>query len=87
MDKNQRARLDWIKLYEEHQDAGYKCSRCGISRPTLRKWLRRYQTSGLDGFKDKSKKPHSFPTAKVRSEIETLILELSCQRKLGAKRL
>ena len=87
MDKNQRARLGWIKLYEEHQDAGYTCRRCGISRPTLRKWLRRYRTSGIDGLKDKSKKPHSSPTAKITSEIETLILELRCQRKLGAKRL
>ena len=53
-----KARLRWIKLYQKTSDAGLVCRRCGISRPTLRKWLRRYEQSGLDGLNDKSKKPH-----------------------------
>lgn len=32
-----RARLNWVNLYEQTQDAGLTCLRCGISRPTLRK--------------------------------------------------
>jgi len=87
MDRDQRARLGWIKLYKEHQDAGFVCRRCGISRPTLRKWLGRYQDSGIDGLKDRSKRPHSFPAAKVTPDIEAQILALRTQRKLGAKRL
>ena len=42
-----RMRLGWVQLYEETQDAGYVCRRCGISRPTLRKWYRRYLENGL----------------------------------------
>ncbi len=87
MDSNQRARLGWIELYEKHQDAGFVCRRCGISRPTLRKWFRRYQACGVDGLKDKSRRPHSSPAAKVTPDIETHILKLRLQRKLGAKRL
>lgn len=87
MDNNQRARLGWVRLFKEHQNAGYVCLRCGISRPTLRKWLRRYQEDGVDGLKDKSKKPKTFPTAKVTPDIEAMILAMRSQRKLGAKRL
>ncbi len=56
-----RARLMWAKLYEEKQDAGYVCRNCGISRPTLRKWFRRYQEFGVDGLKDQSRKPNHLP--------------------------
>ena len=39
-------RLGWIRLYERVGNAGIVCRRCGISRPTLRKWWRRYQAEG-----------------------------------------
>ena len=32
-----KARLGWVKLYQQTGDAGLVCRRCGISRPTLRK--------------------------------------------------
>ena len=41
-----RTRLGWVRLYEEVGNAGVVCRRCGISRPTLRKWWRRYQARG-----------------------------------------
>jgi len=87
MDAKQRSRLQWIQLYEAHKDAGFVCRRCGISRPTLRKWLKRYQEFGVEGLQDKSKRPHSSPTRKVSPKIENQILELRRTRKLGAKRL
>ena len=79
-----KARLRWIKLYQKTGDAGLVCRRCGISRPTLRKWLRRYEEAGLDGLHDKSKKPHRSPNRKVSKEHETIILNLREKRKLGA---
>ena len=51
-----KARLTWVNLYLETNDAGYVCRKCGISRPTLRKWYRRYVTDGEKGLFDKSKK-------------------------------
>jgi hypothetical protein len=31
----------------------------------LRKWFTRYQVYGIEGLKDKSRRLHHFPTAKV----------------------
>lgn len=81
------ARLQWVKLYEEKQDAGYVCRHCGISRPTLRKWVKRYKESGIDGLQDKSKRPHTSPNLKITDNITKLILELRQKRNLGARRI
>ena len=67
MDRQIAARKKWVTLYLETKDAGYVCRKCGISRPTLRKWYRRYLQSGLPGLVSQSKKPHSFPNKKTRA--------------------
>ena len=87
MNKEIRKRLKWIQLYEETQNAGLVCLRCGISRPTLRKWLRRYEDQGLDGLNDVSKRPHNYPNTKVDNQVETWILAFRKKRKLGARRI
>ena len=50
-------RLRWIEAYEATGSAGLVCARFGISRPTLRKWWRRYQESGPDGLAETSRRP------------------------------
>ena len=45
-DREERRRLSWIVAYRERPDAGAVCGRFGISPPTLRKWLRRYEAEG-----------------------------------------
>ena len=87
MKREIQQRLGWVKLYEEYQDAGFVCRRCGISRPTLRKWWRRYQESGLTGLQSLSRRPHSSPNSKVGPGEESLILELRSSRNLGARRI
>lgn len=87
MEKEVRQRLQWVKLYEESGDAGLVCRRCGISRPTLRKWWKRYQVQGIDGLKSQSRRPHSSPSAKIGPDHEKLILELRGERNLGARRI
>ncbi len=87
MNEKQRARFGWITLYEEVKDAGLVCRRCGISRPTLRKWLQRYQEHGIEGLCDQSRRPHSSPSQKVCKESELLILAMRKKRHLGAKRI
>lgn len=82
-----KARLTWVNLYLETKDAGYVCRKCGISRPTLRKWYRRYLETGIDGLNDQSKKPHLSPNQKLNSEVIKLILELRSSRNLGARRI
>jgi len=83
----QRQRLAWIRLYEEVRDAGLVCRRCGISRPTLRKWLQRYQAAGVSGLSSRSRRPHRSPRQRVGQDEVSLILELRRSRRLGIKRL
>ena len=87
MTKEIKQRLQWIKLYDEANDAGLVCRRCGISRPTLRKWYKRYKEKGLDGLQDVSRRPHSSPNTKINNRIEESILKFRKDRKLGARRV
>ena len=87
MDRELKARLKWIKLYELKQDAGYVCRHCGISRPTLRKWIKHYQEFGLEGLNDQSRKPHHSPNKKIDDQIEKWIINFRSQRNLGARRI
>jgi len=62
------------------------CLKCGISRPTLRKWWNRYQECGLKGLEEESRRPKSSPNRKVFADEERLIAELR-KRKLGHRRI
>src|SRR5918993_3594412 len=84
---NAQARLGWVRLYEQLGHAGVVCRRCGISRPTLRKWWRRYRAEGEAGLEMRSRRPHRSPHRKVLEREEALILRLRRERRLGIKRL
>src|SRR5215213_8088475 len=71
------ARLGWVRLYEEVGDAGLVCRRCGISRPTLRKWWRRYQAEGEAGLETRSRRPHH-SYRPIEIQTSKLRLERSC---------
>lgn len=87
MNAEQRKRLTWIRLYEELGNAGVVCRRCGISRPTLRKWLSRYQHGGTEALSDESRKPDRSPFRKVFAQQEKIILAMREERYLGARRI
>ncbi|MFI5323202.1 MAG: IS481 family transposase [Thermodesulfobacteriota bacterium] len=87
MNKEIKQRFVWVKLYLETGNAGLVCRRCGISRHTLRKWVRRYKEAGIEGLKDLSRRPKHSPKTKVFEREEELILTLRKRRKLGARRL
>jgi transposase len=85
MDANQRKRLRWVLLFEKYGNAGVVCLKCGVSRPTLRKWLRRYHRSGIDGLADESRRPCNSPGRKITPDLEALILRIRRGRKSGVK--
>jgi transposase InsO family protein len=87
MDRNVHARLKWVRLYQKTMNAGYVCLHCGISRPTLRKWVQRYNTSGYNGLFDRSRRPKHSPCRKVNKLEEMRILDLRVKRNLGARRI
>ncbi len=82
-----RTRLAWVQLYQSDNDAGLVCRRCGVSRPTLRKWWRRFQADGETGLHEHNRRPHKTPPPKISELHEKLILELRRKRNLGAKRI
>lgn len=87
MNREIQQRLHWVKLYEEFGDAGLVCRRCGISRPTLRKWWRRYVAQGIVGLESHSRRPKRSPSTKTGPNEVALILELHSLRNLGARRI
>jgi transposase InsO family protein len=72
---------------ESIKNAGIVCRKCGISRPTLRKWLKRYANEGISGLEDQSHLPKGNLTRKVFKNQEKLILDLRLNRKLGVRRI
>jgi transposase InsO family protein len=87
MEQKVKMRLGWVQMYQQTKNAGFVCRRCGISRPTLRKWIRRYQEFGLEGLVDQSRRPKTCQPKKVFQQQKQWILELRQTRKLGARRL
>ena len=87
MTPEQKKRLGWIRLYQQIGNAGVVCRWCGISHPTLRKWLRRYESGGIAALQDQSCRPQHSPARKVSATHEELILSLRRERKLGARRI
>jgi transposase InsO family protein len=52
--------------------AGY-CRAQNISRQTYYKWKRRFELEGLDGLRDRSRRPHSIPIATPVEVEETIV--------------
>jgi len=87
MDREIRQRLKWVQMYEATGNAGLTCRRCGISRPTLRKWWKRYQAEGTNGLKSQSRRPHHSPGRRIHQKQEEWILKMRTERKLGVRRI
>lgn len=77
----------WISLYKETKDAGLVCRRCGISRPTLRKWVRRYEKFGENGLINLSRRPHKSPKRVITEEMKGWIIRLRKEENLGVRRI
>jgi len=87
VDKQIRIRLGWVQLYLKTGNAGLTCRRCGISRPTLRLWTRRYEKERIDGLRSRNKRPKQSPNQKRTPELEERIVKLRKKRNIGARRI
>lgn len=81
-----KARLESVKLYEATKNAGFVCRRCGISRPTLPKWWRRFLKIGETGLIEISRRSHHSPNRKVLDKEITWISDLR-KRRLGSRQI
>src|SRR5215471_10887039 len=71
-----RKRLRWVQLFESLKNYTQVCLKCGISRPTLRKWVSRYREQGVDGLIGKSKRPLTSPATRITNREREWIAEL-----------
>jgi transposase-like protein len=56
------ARLEFVMLASvEGANVRHLCRRLGISPTTGYKWLERWQTAGIAGLLEQSRRPHSSP--------------------------
>jgi transposase len=81
-----RKRLRWVELFLRLENHSVVCLKCGISRPTLRKWLRRYREKGVAGLSARSRRPKFSPAIKVLDQHRNWIGELR-KRNLGSRRI
>jgi transposase InsO family protein len=86
MDSDVRKRLRWVKLFEELKSRTQVCLKCGISRPTLRKWVNRYRERGVEGLQSESRRPSTSPAARISEREREWIVELRA-RGLGSRRI
>lgn len=80
-----------FNLIHEHERTAESviniCRKYGISRKTYYKWKNRYFIQGIDGLKDRSRRPHTIRNGKVTPEIEQVILSLRLESRFGTARI
>jgi transposase InsO family protein len=59
----------------------------GISRPTVYKWIERYERSGIEGLKDQSRAPKARPRRTSEAIVSLLIQEKLKNRKRGPRKI
>ncbi|WP_228000499.1 helix-turn-helix domain-containing protein [Nocardia australiensis] len=83
MDREVRRRLAVLRHVEEVTgNVAMTCRYFGISRPTYYTWLRRYETEGVDGLRERSRRPRTGPAA-TRAEVVEKIIHLRQRYRFG----
>ncbi|WP_433521385.1 helix-turn-helix domain-containing protein [Nocardia pseudovaccinii] len=87
MDREVRRRLAVLRHVEEVSgNVAMTCCYFGISRPTYYTWLRGYETEGVDGLRDRSRRPRSSPNA-TRAEVVEKIIHLRQNYHFGPDKI
>lgn len=85
MDTEIAAKFREVRVYHETGNAGLLRARCGFSRPTLRRRLRRYRQAGEAGLQSQSRRPLRSPNRKVSDTDAATILRWRTE-PTGARR-
>ncbi|PTX13100.1 transposase [Pontibacter mucosus] len=83
-EQKQKARADWIKVYQQLGAISKAARRCGIARSTLQRWIRRLPEEGLA---DRSRRPHRLARQKWDDEVVNLILDIRDTHRYGKIRI
>ncbi|MEO0116934.1 MAG: helix-turn-helix domain-containing protein [candidate division WOR-3 bacterium] len=77
-----KLRVKMIEDYNQGKTISQISREYGVSRNTLRKWIKRYKEKGEEGLKELSRKPHNLP-----KEIQEKILEIRRKTNWGRERI
>ena len=67
-------RLEFVTLASgEDANIRHLCRCYGLSSATAYKWLQRFQSAGVNGLADRSRRPHHSPTRSPAEMEETII--------------
>ncbi|MEV0704911.1 leucine zipper domain-containing protein [Saccharopolyspora sp. NPDC050389] len=87
LDREVRRRLAILRHVEEVSgNVAMTCRYYGISRPGYYKWLHRYETEGVDGLRDRSKRPRTSPNT-TRAEVVDKIIHLRQHYHFGPSKI
>jgi len=75
---------DWNDGYSSITDLSHKY---GVSRPTIYKWLERYEQVGIEGLKEKSRAPQKCPHRTSQEILDLVIQEKLKNRKRGPRKI
>ena len=82
------ARAAFIREFLEDVDTMTElCERYGISRQTGYTWVARYDTEGIGGLQDRSRRPQRSPRATSQAVIDALIAARRRRPTWGPKKL
>jgi transposase len=86
--KNARLTLRSREALVEIVTRGLACSRAAasfrVTPKTVAKWVRRYQSEGATGLRDRSSRPHRSPRATSSSQVG-LVIEFRRQHRPDPK--
>ncbi len=68
-------RLAMVKDVQQYNNISATAKKFEVTRPIVRKWVRRYEKEGLRGLCDRSRTPHHIPH-KTSKELEEKVIEL-----------
>ncbi|TPE39210.1 IS481 family transposase [Pontibacter mangrovi] len=83
-EQKQKAREDWIRVYQQLGSVSKAALRCGIARSTLHRWIKRLPDEGLA---DRSRRPHRLARQKWDDDVINLILDIRDTCRFGKIRI
>lgn len=84
MDQRRKFIKDWLR---EEWNLSELCRAYEISRPTAYKWLKRFETNGLEGMIEASRAPKQHPNATPSEQVEAILAMKGRYASFGPKKI